>query len=423
MSVLIKGGYVVTQNANRLILQTDVLIEGNRIEKVGEHDGECDHVIDASGKLVIPGLINLHGHVSMAAMRGIADDLPFEEFLKRTFTADAKQTDEGVLEGARLGCAEMALSGTTSFLDLYYSQDQIAKAAEELGMRGFLAWAVLDDDKTTQKGSPIKNCEQFIDRWKGNGLITPLVGPQGVYVCSEETMRKARELATRKNSFCHYHLSETRKEVYAHLQETGKRPVDWLESIEFLAGGDVAAHSVWITKHEAKLLADAKVSVAHCPTSNMKLAVGGVSPVIELRELGGIVGLGTDGCASNNSLDMFTEMKVCALLHKHYRWDPAAMSAQEVLDMATIDGARALGMTDKLGSIEEGKLADIVVVDSTQIGMRPTTSENAVSNLIYSCAGRNVCCTIIDGNIVVLNGKLKNAEAEEMLETTRSTKS
>lgn len=408
MSILIRDGIVITQDRERRILEADVLIEGDRIERIGKLDSETDQIIDASGKLVIPGLINLHGHVSMAAMRGIADDVSFDEFIERTFEADSERTDDDVLRGARLGCAELALSGTTSFLDLYYSEEQVAKAVEEIGLRGFLAWAVLDDDKTTQNGSPLKNCEQFIDEWESHRLITPAVGPQGIYVCSEDTLMRARELASKKGTFCHYHLSETRGEVYTHLENTGKRPIDWLEDIGFLADGDIVAHSVWITKHEAKILAEAGVSIAHCPTSNMKLAVGGVSPVVDFKEMGGNVGLGTDGCASNNSLDMFTEMKVCALLHKHSRWDPTAMAAQEVFDMATINGARALRADGRLGSIEPGKLADIVIVDSNRPGMIPTTAQNAVSNLVYSCSGQNVYCTIVNGEIIARDGESIN---------------
>jgi 5-methylthioadenosine/S-adenosylhomocysteine deaminase len=407
LSVLIKGGIVVTQDSERRVLATDVLIEKNRITSVGRHKAsEAEQVIDAKGKIVMPGMINLHGHVSMATMRGIADDVTFDQFLEKTFAADAKRTNDDLLEGARLGCMESLLTGTTSFIDLYYGEDQVAKAVEEAGIRGFLSWAVLDDDKTTQKGSPIKNAAKFIDKWKGHRLVTPAVGPQGVYVCSEETMHKARELADRKKTFCHYHLSETRGEVYRHLEATGKRPVDWLADIGFLSEGDVAAHVVWVTKHETAKLVDSKVSVAHCPTSNLKLAVGGVSPVIDIRESGGTVGLGTDGCSSNNSLDMFTEMKICALIHKHARWNPTAMSAQQVLDMATVEGAKALGMGKKLGSIEEGKFADIVVVDSNRIGMVPTTKSNAVSNLVYSCSGQFVFCTIVDGKIVAYDGQL-----------------
>ena len=407
MSILIKGGTVVTQDSSRRVIAADVLIERNKIKSIGKHKvGEADQIIDAKGKIVMPGLINLHSHVSMATMRGIADDVTFDQFLERTFAADVKRTKEGILEGATLGCMESVLTGTTSFLDLYYGEDLVAKAVEEVGIRGFLSWAVLDDDKTTQKGSPIKNAARFIEKWKGHKLVTPAVGPQGVYVCSEETMHKARELANRKRTFCHYHLSETRGEVYKHLSATQKRPVDWLAEIGFLHKGDVAAHACWITKHEAQALADSGTSVAHCPTSNLKLAVGGVAPVIEINECGGTVGLGTDGCSSNNSLDMFTEMKVCALLHKHSRWDPTAMSAQRVLDMATVEGAKALGMEKKLGSIEEGKLADVIVVDSTRIGMAPTNRNNAVSNLVYSCCGQFVFCTIVNGEIIAYDGQL-----------------
>ncbi|HDP96900.1 MAG TPA: metal-dependent hydrolase [Euryarchaeota archaeon] len=406
MSILIRNGTIVTQDENRRVMKGDLLIEGDEIAGIGDVGGLADEVIDATGMIVMPGLINLHTHVSMANLRGIADDVSFDKFLEITYGADANRSPEEVFKGALQGCAEMALTGTTCFLDLYYSEDMVAKAAEQAGLRAFLAWAVLDDDKTTQKGSPIENCARFIREWSGRELITPVVGPQGVYACSGETLARARELAKDNGTVCHYHLSETRGEVYDLMKREGSRPIDWLQEIGFLGEGDIAAHSVWITKHEMIALVESGVSVAHCPTSNMKLAVGGVAPVPEMRQAGGKVGLGTDGCASNNSLDMFSEMKTCSLLQKHSKWDPAIISAQEVLDMATTEGAKALGMEAQLGSLEKGKKADVVLVDARIPGMSPMNASNAVSNLVYSCSGRNVCCTIVNGKIVARNGAL-----------------
>lgn len=406
MSILIRNGTIVTQDEKRRVLNGDILIDGDRIAEVGEAGGSADEALDATGMIVMPGLINLHTHVSMADFRGIADDVSFDKFLEITYRADANRSPKEVRKGALHGCAEIALTGTTCFLDLYYSEDMVAKASEEVGLRAFLAWAVLDDDKTTQKGSPIDNCARFIKDWSGSDLVTPVVGPQGVYACSKETLASARELAKGSGTVCHYHLSETRGEVYGLMKREGSRPVDWLRDIGFLESGDIAAHSVWITKNEMMALVDSGVSVAHCPTSNMKLAVGGVAPVPDIMLAGGNIGLGTDGCASNNSLDMFSEMKTCALLHKHSRWDPAIVTAQDVLDMATIGGARALGMETEIGSIEKGKKADIVLVDARIPGMSPTNMSNAVSNLVYSCSGRNVCCTIVNGRVIGRDGAL-----------------
>jgi 5-methylthioadenosine/S-adenosylhomocysteine deaminase len=269
LSILVKGGLVVTQNWKREVLKGDVLIEGDRISGVGHVKARSDEVIDASGCIVMPGLINCHTHVSMALMRSVADDVKLEQFLDRTFAIDAKRTPQDVGIGAALGCLEMARSGTTTLLDFYYSEDVIAKAVEKIGLRGYLGWTVLDEKFTTQKGKPINNCESFIRAHKNRPLIRPIISLQGVYVCSDETFMQARELAKKEGTFCQYHLSETRNEVYEHKKKTGKRPVEHLADIGFLAKGDIAAHGVWITINEVRELAKAGVSVAHCPTSNM----------------------------------------------------------------------------------------------------------------------------------------------------------
>lgn len=312
----IRNGLIVTQNDRREVLEGDVLVEDGEIASVGEHADRAEDVVDASGCIVMPGLINCHTHVSMALMRSAVDDLPLEEFLKRTFAIDATRTDEDIELGAALGCLEMARSGTTTFLDLYYSEDAILRSVERVGLRAYLGWAVVDDDLTTQEGSPLRNCERFIRENRGRALVKPVVAPQGVYVCSDDTLLAAKDLARKSGTFCHYHLSETRGEVYDYKRKTGARPVEHLSRIGFLSRGDVAAHCVWLTLNEVRELSRNGVSAAHCPTSNMKLASGGVSPLPEMFENGVTVCLGTDGCSSNNSLDMFLEMKFAALQQK-----------------------------------------------------------------------------------------------------------
>jgi 5-methylthioadenosine/S-adenosylhomocysteine deaminase len=410
LSILVKGGLVVTQNWKREVLKGDVLIEGDRITGVGHVKSRPDETIDASGCIVMPGLINCHTHVSMALMRSVADDVKLEQFLDKTFAIDAKRTPEDVSIGAALGCLEMARSGTTTLLDFYYSEDVIAKAVEKIGLRGYLGWTVLDEKFTTQKGKPISNCENFIRAHKNKPLIKPIVSVQGVYVCSDETFMQARALAKKENTFCQYHLSETRYEVYEHKKKTGKRPVEHLADIGFLAKGDVAAHCAWITINEIRELAKAGVSVAHCPTSNMKLASGGVAPVPEMLAEGVGVCLGTDGCSSNNSLDMFLEMKFASLLHKAQKWDATVLSAQKVLDMTTVDAARAIGAEKELGSIEAGKKADIVIVDAKKAAMVPTRQDNVVANLVYASPGHAVRDTIVDGRFVLRDGKIVNID-------------
>lgn len=415
MSMLVKGGLVVTQNWKREVVKGDVLIEGDRITAVGHAKARPDETVDATGCIVMPGMINCHTHVAMALMRSVADDVKLEKFLDRTFAIDAKRTPEDVGIGAALGCLEMARSGTTTFLDIYYDEDRIAKSVEQIGLRGYLGWTVLDERFTTQKGKPINNCENFIKAHKNRPLIKPIVSIQGVYVCSEETWLAARELAKTENTFCHYHLSETRFEVYEHQKKTGKRPVDWLSGIGFLGKGDVAAHCAWLTINEIRQLAAAGVSVAHCPVSNMKLASGGVAPVPEMSAEGVNVCLGTDGCSSNNTLDMFSEMKFASLMHKAHKWDAAVMSAQKCLDMATVDAAKAIGAEKLLGSIEPGKKADIVILDCNKASMVPTRADNAVANLVYASPSHAVRDTIVDGKFVLRNGKIVSVDEPKLL--------
>ena len=416
MSILVKGGLVVTQNWKREVLKGDVLIENGKIASVGHAKARPDEVVDASGCVVMPGLINCHTHVAMSLMRSIADDVKLDKFLDKTFAIDAKRTPEDVAVGATLGCLEMARSGTTTFVDMYYSEDAIAKSVEEVGLRGYLGWTVLDEKFTTQKGKPIKNCEDFIRSHKGKPLIKPLVALQGVYVCSDETLMEGKELAAKEKTFCHYHLSETRLEVYEFQKLKGKRPVEHLAEIGFLSKGDLAAHSVWLTINEVRALARAEVNVAHCPTSNMKLASGGVAPLPEMFHEGVNVSLGTDGCSSNNTLDMFLEMKFASLMHKAHRWDAAVLPAQKCLDMATVDAAKCIGADKDLGSIEPGKKADLIILDCAVPSMVPTRPDNVVANLVYASPSHAVRDSIVDGEFVLRDRKIVNLDEKKFLE-------
>ena len=393
-----------------------MLVEDSRIVQVGNVVERADDYLDASGCIVMPGLINCHTHVSMALMRSVADDMPLEDFLERTFEIDARRTPEDIETGATLGCLEMARSGTTCFMDLYYSEDIIAKSVEQVGLRARLGWAVLDDDKTTQKGSPLANCGNFIRQHRGRELIQPVVAPQGVYVCSDETLMAAKELAGREGTFCHMHLSETRNEVYEYQKTTGERPAEHLAKIGYFSKGDLVAHGVWLTVNELRALGSAGVSVAHCPTSNMKLAGGGVAPLQEMDDAGVGVCLGTDGCSSNNGLDMFLEMKFASLLQKAHRWDASVIPAQRALDMATVDAAKAIGAGADLGSIEPGKKADIVVIDTRTPGLVPTRRSNVVANLVYAAASGSVRDTIVDGRFVLRDRIIVNIDEDRLLD-------
>jgi len=414
-SILLKGGWVVTQNPQRDVIRGDVLVQDGRIATVGAVKGGADEEIDCLGCAVLPGLINTHCHVANTLLRGRADDVPLEKMLEVAFAADAKFTRRDVQIGALLGCIEMLKAGTTSFVDLFYWEDEVARAVREAGIRGFLAWTVLDPGVTTQRGSPVRNAEHFVEKHRGQRLVTPMVGLQGVYACSEETFLAAKDVAEREDVRMHTHLSETRSEVYEHEQRTGKRPVEWLDAIGFLEPRLSAAHCVWVTINEIRTLARRGVSVAHCPVSNMKLASGGVAPIPELMDARVAVGLGTDSPISNNGLDMFSDMKVCALLHKSSRWDASVMPAQKVLDLATIDAARVLGVDRDLGSVEAGKRADLAVVDLNAAHATPFYAATLCSSLVYACRGSDIRATIVDGVIRVGDGCILGVNEAEVV--------
>lgn len=421
MSLVLRSGLLVTQDARRRVVTADVLVEDGRIAAIGSVDASADEVLDCTGCAVLPGLINAHHHVANTLLRGIADDLPLEEMFERAFAIDARFTRRDVQIGALLGCLEMIRSGTTSFHDLFYWEDEVARAVRESGMRGFLSWNTLDEAFTTQRGTPVKNADQFVAKHKGDPLVTPSVGVQGVYVASEETYLGAREVAERHGVRLHTHLSETRPEVYGHVEKTGMRPVEWLETIGFLGPRLTAAHGVWLTLNEVRTLARHGVSVAHCPVSNMKLASGGVAPVPEMLQEGVAVSLGTDSPISNNGMDLFADMKVAALLHKSSRWDARAMPAQTVLDLATIGGARALGMERELGSIEVGKRADLAIVSMRGAHTAPFYPDKVISHLVYACRGSDVQGTIVGGEVLMADGVVRSFDEADVIARAQET--
>jgi 5-methylthioadenosine/S-adenosylhomocysteine deaminase len=414
VSILIKDTTVITQDAERKVRRGSILIEGDRIAEVGEVKSRAETVIDGRDLVAIPGLINAHNHIAMHTMRGIADDLNLEQFLDKTFAVDARRTSKDIEAGARLGALEAVKSGTTSLIDLYYDQDAVARGVSSLGVRAWLGWAVLDEKFTTQKGKPLHNCEAWAGRAKTFARVTAAVAPQGVYVCSEETYAGARALAEKLGLILHTHLSETRPEVHNHKKASGLRPVEWLSKIGFLGPSLSAAHCVWLTIKEIELLAAAGVTAVHCPTSNMKLASGGASPVPELREKGVNVALGTDGVSSNNSVSMFEEMKRAALLHKSTRWDARVLTAQEALDLATLGGAKALGQSKTLGSIEVGKHADIVLLDRFKPSLAPMHRANLVSNIVYAGGTDAVSHVFVAGEVLVENGRSRRVDERQV---------
>ena len=415
-SILVQGAYIVTQNDTRQVLKGDILVEEGRIAAIGKVKDSADEVIDARGDIVIPGLVNAHTHVAMSVLKGMADDLPFNDFLEKSFATDAKRTDKDVYAGARLGCLEMIRGGTTTFVDMYYGEDVIARATNEAGLRGVLCWAVLDQEFTTQKGVPLENCQKFNSSHQGNEMIIPGIGLQGVYVCSKETFLGAKELADRTGMLMHFHLSETRKEVYDHKKRHRRRPADWLQEIGFLGKNCLAAHAAWLTINEINDLAMSGCSVATCPVSNMKLATGGVAPIPEMQKAGVNVSIGTDGSTTNNSLDMLAEMKTLALLQKSNRWDPTVVSAQQVLDFATLGGARALGLEKEIGSIEIGKRADLVIIKGKSANLWPIRTESLVAGIVYCANAGNVRSVLCSGRPLMLDREVLSLDEETVLE-------
>ncbi len=409
MSIFIRNALIVTQDARRSVTKGNMLISGNTISYIGKKEFGADETIDAHGMAAMPGFINTHTHVAMSRFKGMLNDINLGGFLKKTFKYDAGRSENDLYDSSLVGIREMIDSGITSFVDLYYSEDIIAKAAEKLGMRAFLSWVTLDEQFTTQKGNPVKNAEHFIMTHKRSRLVSPSIGVQGIYVASDETLAKAKEISERHKTLMHMHLAETRKEVADEISKTGERPVEHLSKIGFLSSRLLAAHCVWLSDREIGLLASKRVNVSWNQISNSKLASGSAR-IGDMLKKGINVSLGTDSNGSNNSLNMFEAMKFSALSMKSLYGDASAITAQEVLDMITINAAKAIKRED-IGSLEIGKLADIVLLRIDTPNMLPSNKSNIVNNIAYSANPSNVAYVLIDGKIVKeqASAKFQNA--------------
>ena len=404
-----------------MLRDQSVLIRDGKIKDIGKSLADsADVQVDGAGKIVLPGLINTHTHLSMVLFRGYADDMQLQDWLqKKIWPLEGRLTGEACYHGGLLGCAEMIMSGTTTFMDMYFHLEDVARAVDKSGLRAFLSYGIIDlFDSAKAKAEQEKSRQLFeFFRKLGNSRIQFALGPHAPYTCSAETLLWAKEFAEKNGLIFHIHIAETRKEQADSQQQHGARVVEYLDKIGALCDRMLAAHCVWLTKSEVDILAKARVSVAHCPVSNMKLASGGVAPLPEMFEKRVTVGLGTDGAASNNSLDMFETMKVCALLHKAQRWDPTVLNAQKVLDLGTIEGARALGIEDEVGSIEAGKRADVIVLDGKAPNMNPVHGkETIVSDLVYSASSANVNTTIVDGRVLMQNRQLRTLNLEQIVQ-------
>jgi len=413
VDLLILGGTVVTMDANRRVLEDGgIAISAGRIVAIGprveiERGYQSQTTIDAKGKLITPGLINGHTHIPMVLFRGLADDLDLQDWLtKYIFPAEAKNvSEEFVRVGTRLGLAEMIRGGTTTYCDMYYFEDAIADETSKAGVRGVLGETVIDfpvaDNKTN--ADAMAYVEKFVKRWQGNDLIVPAIAPHAPYTVSEEHLRAARAFSDRTGAPIVTHVSETKKELEDSLKAKNGSPVQFLERIGFLNDKGIAAHMVWPQGDDLETLKRRGVGVIHNPQSNMKLA-SGVAPVPKMLAEGLLVGLGTDGAASNNDLNIWEEMDTVAKLHKVFSGDPKIISALQAFELATIRGAQALHLDKEIGSLETGKRADLLLIERDSLNQTPMY--NLYSDLVYATKANDVETVIINGRIVMRDCKL-----------------
>lgn len=393
MSILIK-------NALLDEIKQDIFIEGNKIARIGQNlTFKAQKVINATGKAAIPSLINGHTHAAMTLLRGFADDMPLKEWLEtKIWPMEAKLTQEDIYWGTRLAALEMIKSGTTFFNDMYWYPETAAKAVEDSGIRALINHVIIgstENSKEEQVNKLLKLKSSTVDI----GL-----GPHAIYTVPKEGLVWAKKVADQNNIKLHIHLSETRQEVIDCQKVNRCRPVEYLQEIGFLGPNVIAAHGVWLNDHEIKILKHHDVKIIHCPTSNMKLASGNSLPYNKLRENKISLGLGTDGCSSNNNLDMFEEMKMASLLQKHDLKSATVLSANEAFEMGA--NAKIFGLD--CGKIEEGKLADLLLIDLENPDLIP--NYNLRSNLVYSANGSCVDTTICNGKVLMENKMLKDEE-------------
>jgi len=413
VDLLVLGGTIVTMDSARQVIDDGgIAVRSGRIVAIGsraqiEARYTSRQRVNATGKLITPGLINGHTHIPMVLFRGLADDLDLQEWLtKYIFPAEAKNvTEDFVRVGARLGLAEMIRGGTTTYCDMYYFEDAIAEETSKAGVRGVLGETVIDfpvaDNKTNAEA--MTYVEKFVSRWKGNDLIVPAIAPHAPYTVSEDHLKAVRAFSDRTGAAIVTHVSETKRELDDSIKAKGASPVAYLERIGFLSERVIAAHMVWPQGSDIEILKKRRVGVVHNPQSNMKLA-SGVAPIPKMMEQGVLLGLGTDGAASNNDLNMWEEMDTVAKLHKVFSGDPKVISAQQAFELATIRGAQALHLEKEIGSLEAGKRADLLLIERDSLNQIPLY--NIYSDLVYATKASDVEGVIINGRVVMQNRRL-----------------
>ncbi len=391
MSILIKNVYLESN-------KVDVYIRGNRFEKIGQNLKEqADVIIDGTDRAILPSFVNGHTHAAMTLLRGYADDLELHTWLTRhIWPFEQTLTSEDVYLGTKLACLEMIKSGTTFFSDMYWYMDGTLQAVQEMGLRAALSSVFIDFNDPKKAKKFRKRTREFFANHTNTERIIFTLGPHAIYTVSRESLTWLKEFAREKDLLIHIHVAETRKEVEDCIKEHGLTPVRYLDKIGFLGPNIISCHNIWVDEEEMDILAQNEVKIVHNPISNMKLA-SGIFPYAKLKERGLIIGLGTDGCASNNNLDMFEEMKVASLLAKISSDDPTNFTAKEAFDCATVNGARIFGLD--MGEIAPGKLADCILVDLNHPQLVP--NHNLISNIVYAASGDCVVTTICNGKILM----------------------
>ncbi len=408
---IIYNGFVVTVNPDFQIIENGVVgIKDGIIQFVEARKKDitlydAGDAIDAQGGIIMPGLVNAHAHLPMSIFRGLADDLPLAQWLNEyIFPAEQKHIlPETVRIGSLLSCAEMIMSGTTTCCDGYFYEDDVANAVFETGLRAVCAQGVIDFP-APGVADPAKNIATavaFVEKWKNrSSLLTPSIFCHSPYTCSEETLKQAKKAADSLGVRFQIHVAETQFEFNQSMETNGKSPVEYLDNLGIINENTIVSHAVWVNEKEIEIIADQKAKIVHCPESNMKLA-SGIAPIPEMIEKGISVGLGTDGCASNNNLDLFAEMDSAAKLHKVFKSDPTVMAAKLIVKMATIEGAKAIGLGDSIGSLEPGKQADIIIIDTNKPHLTPMYHPE--SHLVYAANGADVSDVFVAGRALMRN--------------------
>ncbi len=432
--LLVKNGTIVTMDGERRVVEDGVVaVRGDAIVFAGTQSDflhsfrknvTANQTIDAKGKLVLPGFINGHTHAPMVLLRGLRDDVTLDEWLRKyIFPAEAKNvTEEFARWGARLAIAEQIRGGVTTFVDMYYFEDAIAEETKAAGMRAVLGETLIDfpapDNKTNE--AMLGYSEKFLKRWQGDALIHAAVAPHSIYTCSRKTLQDAAALARKYQAPILIHIAEMKKELDDSRAQNGTTPVQYLDKIGVLGPDVVGAHCIWVDETDRKILAQRKVGCVHNPSSNMMLA-SGVAPVPEMRSAGVAVGLGTDGPAgSNNDLNLMEEMDLAAKLQKITKMDPRALGAKSVVEMATIEGAKALHMEKEIGSLEAGKKADIILIGLDAPNAVPMF--DVYSQLAYALKGSDVETVIIGGRVVMRDKKVLTVDEAAAIAKAREFK-